>query len=105
MADDERKSRLHIHTGGLIILIIIILILFKIDIKSKIQSPQFQKNITYIETAVKTFWQNNIVSPFKDKTSGWLKSLANKKFDQIQENVNNNIFKIPSAEDIENASN
>ncbi len=105
MADDERKSRLHIHTGGLIILIIIILILFKVYIISKIQLPQFQKNVTYIETQIKTFWQKNIVEPFKNKTSGWLKGLANKKFDELQENVNNNLFKIPSAEDIENASN
>ena len=45
MSDDERKPRLHIHTGGIIILIIILLVLFKVDIKSKINSPQFQKNV------------------------------------------------------------
>ena len=68
MNDDERKPRLHLNVGGLIILIIILLILFKVDIKSKIQSPQFQKNINYIETQVKDFWQTYIISPLNTKT-------------------------------------
>jgi hypothetical protein len=50
MSDDgEKKPRLHIHTGGLIIILIIILILLKVDIKSKIKSQRFQENITFIK--------------------------------------------------------
>lgn len=55
-----KKPRLHVHTGGIIILIIIILILFKVDIKSKIKSEQFQKNISYIENTVKNFLDDKI---------------------------------------------
>jgi len=55
MEEEKKTSRLHINIGGLIILIILALILFKVDIKSKIQSPQFQKNITYITDQIKGF--------------------------------------------------
>jgi len=101
MAEDERKSRLHIHLGGIIILIIIALILFKVDIKSKIQSPQFQKNYTYITEQAKTFWQKYILNPLKAKTGTLFIDLTNKGIKQMQDNFSQNILKTPSIEDEE----
>jgi hypothetical protein len=93
MKDDERKSRLHIHLGGLVILIIVILILFKVDIVSKIQSPQFQKNVTYVEDQAKNFWQNYIWNPIKSKIGNWFVETTNKEVKQIQDNFTKNILK------------
>lgn len=93
MDSDERKSRLHIHLGGLVIVIIIILILFKVDIKSKIQSPQFQENISYIEGQVKTFWQKYILGPIKSKTGSFFIDMTNKSFNKIKNNITDNLIK------------
>ncbi|MFA6251609.1 MAG: hypothetical protein WC603_03220 [Candidatus Paceibacterota bacterium] len=101
MAEDERKSRLHIHLGGVIILIIIALILFKVDLKSKIESPQFQKNYTYITEQAKIFWQNYILNPLKAKTGTLFIDLTNKGLKQMQDNFSNNVLKTPSLEDLE----
>ena len=109
MSDDERKSRLHIHTGGLIILIIILLILFKVDIVSKINNPQFQKNITYIGDQAKTIWQDYIVFPIKSKTGDWLinttKNNINSSLEKVQNGFVNNVLKPTTEKDIENVSN
>jgi hypothetical protein len=102
MADDEKKSRLHIHLGGLIILVIIALVLFKVDIKSKIQSPQFQKNILYIEEQATDFWQNYILSPLKAKTGNLFINFTNKGLEKIQTNFAENVLKRPNIEDPEN---
>ena len=91
MSDDERKPRVHIHTGGLIILIIIILILFKVDLISKIKSPQFQKNISYIQNEAKIIWQDYVVFPMKSKTGDWLKNTANNTINNGIEKIQNNI--------------
>ena len=99
MNNDERKPRLHIHLGGLVIIIIILLILFKVDIKSKIDSPQFQKNYTYIEEQVKSFWQKYILTPIKSKTGEWFIDFTNKKVEEIQNNFTENILK---TNDIDN---
>jgi predicted Holliday junction resolvase-like endonuclease len=93
MKDDERKSRLHIHLGGLIILIIIVLILFKVDIVSKVQSRQFQKNVTYVEEQAKTFWQNTIWNPIKTKLGNWFVETTNTEIKKIQDNFTKNILK------------
>lgn len=105
MSDDERKPRLHIHTGGLILFIIIILILFKVDIKSKIQSPQFQKNIAYIEEKAQDIWNNYIVGPIKTKIVDFLKTSADKEIEKLQNNISNNLFKTPDLENIDEAQN
>lgn len=98
MADDERKSRLHIHLGGVIILIIIALILFKVDLRSKIESPQFQKNLSYIEEQAKTFWLNYILNPLKTKTGGLFIDITNKGIKQMQDNFSKNVLKTPNLE-------
>jgi hypothetical protein len=102
MSDDERKPRLHIHTGGLIILIIILLILFKVDIGAKINNPQFQKNINYIEEQAKAIWQDYIVSPIKSKTGDLFIDFTNKSLEKIQTNFTENVLKTPNIENITN---
>jgi len=91
--DDERKSRLHIHLGGIIILIIIVLILFKVDIKSKIQSPQFNKNITFITEKAKSIWQTYILTPIKTKTGELFIDITNKGIKKIQDNFTEKVLK------------
>jgi len=100
MNNDERKPRLHVHLGGLIILIIIILVLFKVDIKSKIQSPQFQKNYSYIEEQVKTFWQKYIIAPIRAKTGDLFIDFTNKELKKIQDNFNKNILEVENADEV-----
>lgn len=99
MADDERKSRLHIHLGGLVILIIIILILFKVDIRSKIESPQFQENYTYITEQAKVIWINYIVNPIKSKLGVAVIDITNKGLEKWQENFKQNVLKTTSDTD------
>ena len=102
---DERKPRFHVNILGLVILIIIILVLFKVDIKSKIKSPQFQENITYVEEQAKTIWQKYIIGPIKSKVGQLFIDVTNKGIKQIQDNFTQNIVKTPTDKDIENASN
>ena len=102
---DERKPRLHINIGLLIIITIIVLILFKVDIKSKIKSPQFQENITYVEGQFKNTWQKYIGEPIREKLGKYFVDLTNKKIKQIQDNFTENVLKTPTVEDIEKASN
>jgi hypothetical protein len=102
MNNDERKPRLHIHTGGIIILIIILLVLFKVDIKSKIKSPQFQKNIAYIEVTIKDFYKKNISDPLKIKTKDFFIKKTNEGLEKWQNNFSENVLKIPTEEEIEN---
>ena len=98
-SDDERKPRLHVHTGGLIILVIILLILFKVDIRSKIESPQFQKNWNYISEKVKDFWKDSILDPLKLKAGGFMMDIADKEVDKLKENISNNLLKTPTMGD------
>ncbi len=93
MSDDERKPRFQIHTGGLILLIIILLILFKVDIKSKIQSPQLKANITYVETQVKNLWEKYIVNPLKIKAGEVFVETTTKALKDVQDNVTQNVLK------------
>lgn len=104
MNDDERKPRMHIHTGGLIIFIIIILVLFKVDIKSKIKSPQFQKNLTYIEDTIKDFYKKNISDPLRIKTGDFFINVTNKELKKIQDNFTTNVIKTPTQEEIDEAA-
>jgi hypothetical protein len=100
MNEENKKSGLHVHLGGFIIIIIIIIILFKVDIKSKIDSPQFQKNINYIEEGVKNIWVDKVLKPLKKKTIEWFVDTGNQKIEQIQYNFNEGILKMPNSEDI-----
>lgn len=88
MNDSENKKSIHIHTGGLIIFIILIIIIFKVDIKSKITSPQFQKNITYIEDQAKYLWDKYLAQPVKKATSNIFTDITDKGVKELQTNVN-----------------
>jgi hypothetical protein len=99
MSDNERRPRLHIHFGGLIILIIIFLILFRVDLKSKINSPQFQKNYTYITEQIGNFWHKYILDPIKLKLSNFIIDQTNTKINDFQNNFKNKIYKNLLIED------
>lgn len=88
MNEENKKGGLHVHLGGLIIIIIIILILFKVDLKEKIQSPQFQKNITYIENFFKNIWNNNIKGKVNDAKKDLTKNLVNSGIEEVQKSMN-----------------
>jgi len=93
MNDDERKPRSHFHIGGIIILIIIIIILFKVDIKAKLNSPEFQKNITYIKTEATNLYKKYLLDPFKIKANEVFIDTTNKALKDVQNNVTQNILK------------
>ena len=88
MENESKKPRIQIRLGGLIVIIILALILFKVDIKTKIESEQFQKNISYITDKSMEIWEKYISGPFKSKTGDFIKDLANQGLDKIQESVN-----------------
>lgn len=88
MENEKNKPRMHVHLGGFVILIILALILFKVDIKSKIESEQFQKNLSYVTDKAGELWKKYISDPLKSKTGDFVKDLANQGIDKIQESVN-----------------
>lgn len=57
------RSNIHIHIGGAIIIIIILFVLFKVNIKSFINSPQFQGNVNYIEQTGQDIWNKYLSKP------------------------------------------
>lgn len=65
MDDQKPKSNIHIHIGGIVLLIIIIFLLFKVDIKTSVNNPQFKSNIEYIEKKVEYVYENYIVKTFE----------------------------------------
>ena len=106
MSDDERKPRIHIHTGGLIILIILLLILFKVDLPSKINSPQFSENITFLKTEATNFWNNYIIFPMKSSSGEWLKNTVdntvNGGIDKVQNNLSDKLYKTDEMNQLTN---
>ncbi|NCU28137.1 MAG: hypothetical protein EOM85_00465 [Candidatus Moranbacteria bacterium] len=87
MENESKKPRIQIRLGGLVILIIIALILFKVDIKDKIESPQFQKNVTYITAFAKDVWQNYIALPLQSKANTWFMGVASDGLEKIQDSI------------------
>jgi len=88
MEENKEKRGLHIHLGWSIIFIIIIIILFRIDIKDKVNSPQFQKNITYyIEDFFKDLWNNNVKSFYEKEIYNLSKNLINTGIETVQDGV------------------
>ncbi len=88
MENESKKPRIQIRLGGLVLLIILALILFKVDIKDKVESEKFQKNISYVTDKTKELWEKYIIQPFKSKTGEWVKDLASDGLEKIQESVN-----------------
>jgi hypothetical protein len=56
------KDKKQFHLGALILVIIIVFVLFKVNLEKAINSPQFQKNVNYIqvnsEKAFNYIWDN-----------------------------------------------
>lgn len=92
--DNNKRGGLHINIGGLIIVVIILLILFKVDIKEKIQSPQFQKNITYVEDFFKDIWNNKLKGKVDNTVDDLTKDLVNTGVEGIQKTVNSKLDEI-----------
>jgi hypothetical protein len=89
MSEEEKpKSNIHINLGGLVIIIIIVLILFKVDIKSKINSPQFQKNIAYIENFFVNLYEKNIKGFYEKEVKNLSNNLVNTGIEGVQDTVN-----------------
>lgn len=87
MENESKKPRIQVRLGGLVILIILALILFKVDIRSKIESEQFQKNISYVTEKTQELWKQYVSDPLKSKTGELVKDLADKGLNQIQKSV------------------
>ncbi len=49
MVDDESNNRKSLNIGALILVIIVVFILFRVNIEKALNSPQFQRNIAYLE--------------------------------------------------------
>ncbi len=94
MSDNEHRSRLHIHLGGLFVLIIIFLLLFKVDIPSAINSPRFQKNISYIKYQSVNIWDNYLSKPLTNSWDKLFNSLVDKGINKIKKDGLN--FKLPN---------
>ena len=92
MENESKKPRIQIRLGGLIILIILALILFKVDIKNKIESEQFQKNISYIEDKFSKLWKNFIILPLQTKATGWLMDVSKEGVENIGSKLINQDF-------------
>lgn len=93
MSDEEpKKSNIHFHLGGVIILIIIVFVLLKVDMKKTVESPRFQSNITYIKAKTEDVWQQYLSKPilyiwnnlFSDLISKGVQMAKDKAVEQIQ---------------------
>lgn len=85
MIEGEKKG---INWGWLIIFIIIILVLFRVDIKEKINSPILNKNIEYIENFFTDLWNNKIKQKFDEGINDISKNLVNTGIETVQDEMN-----------------
>lgn len=93
MAEEGQKSGIHIHTGGLIFFIIILLILFKVNIKSVTESPQFKKNIAFIEEKAEILWNDYLSKPLTNTWNNLFSNFVNEGVKSLKNNALDN-FKI-----------
>lgn len=105
MENESNKPRLQIRLGGLVILIILALILFKVDIRSKIESEQFQKNISYVTDKAQELWKKFISDPLKSKTGDLVKDLTDQGLNKIQESINDKTDDLLDAKNFKNGLN
>jgi len=95
MSEEGHHSRLHIHLGGLFIIIIILLILFKVNLKGVIKSPQFQENISYLEEQATNVWTKYLEKPLKSGLNSLTGNLVNQGVNQIKKSINNITISAP----------
>ncbi|HPC12618.1 MAG TPA: hypothetical protein PKX33_01740 [Candidatus Paceibacterota bacterium] len=100
MEEEKRRPRLQIRLGGLVILIIIGIVLFKVDLKDKIQSEQFQDNIAFVKEKATHFW-DKITRPLKEKISDEVEEYTEEQLEKMQENFKENILKLKDTEEEE----
>jgi hypothetical protein len=98
MEEEKRRPRLQIRLGGLVVLIIIGIVLFKVDLKDKIQSEQFQENLEFIKEKASDFW-DSITRPLKEKISDEVEEYTEEQLEKIQDNFKENILKLSDKEE------
>jgi len=100
MEEEKRRPRLQIRLGGLVILIIIGIVLFKVDLKDKIQSEQLEENIAFVKEKADDFW-DKITRPIKEKISDEVEEYTEEQLEKMQENFKENILKLEDDGDKE----
>jgi len=104
MSEEVKKPGLHIHIGGLVILIIIVLILLKVDIKSKIQSEQFQNNISYIKGVAANVWDGAILGPIRSKVGEVFVNFTTDELEKLQNNFKEDVLEIKNTDSVDDFS-
>lgn len=97
MSEEKKNSGLHIHIGGLIIIIIIILLLFSTDLRSILDSPQLNKNITYLKEKSISIWNKNLADPINSRINKFFNGLIDKGAEGIKEK--GTLFTLPELDD------
>jgi hypothetical protein len=87
MSEEKKDSGLHIHLGGLVIVIIILLLIFKVDFKKNIDSPQFQKNVSYLEEKSKNIWDKYLSKPFVNTWNRIFSSIIDKGTEELKNSI------------------
>ncbi len=91
MSEEGKKSGLHIHFGGLIVIIIILLLLFRVDLKTVTNSPQFQKNVSFVKEQAVTVWDKYLKEPLINGWNGLFNNLVDKGVEELKEGLKNGI--------------
>lgn len=94
MSDNHKKSRLHIHIFRLFLIIALIWVLLQINVKTVVESPQLQENVSYVKEQSVTIWQKYLAKPVGNAWNNLLKNLVNRGIDQVQEKINSNFDEI-----------
>jgi len=89
------KNKGHFHLGGLLILLIIIFVLLKVDIKTVVNSPQFQQNASFVKEQATIVWSKYLKDPLTRSWNGLFNKIIDKGVDQIKDEI-----KIPIASDV-----
>ncbi|MDD3662402.1 MAG: hypothetical protein PHT84_00880 [Candidatus Pacebacteria bacterium] len=97
MSEEKNKSGLHIHLGGLIIIVIIVLLLFSTDLKSVLDSPQLNENITYLKERSVKAWDKYFSEPINSKINDFFNGLVDKGAEEIKEK--GSFFTLPELDD------
>ena len=87
MIEGEKKG-IGIRWGWLILILILFFIIFKIDIKEKINSPILNKNIEYVSNFFMGLWDNHIKEKFDNTIDNISKKLINSSIESAQDVVN-----------------
>ncbi len=98
MEERRRGPRLQIRLGGLVVLVIVALVLFKVDLKEKIQSEKFQQNIEYVKGYVSDFWEK-ITRPIREKIGDKVEEYTEDQLGKIQEGIKKGVLNLIDKEE------